>query len=831
MSDQEAFRELEVGVDEVYQEAARVFYRVDAGDEQCIGVFGEKTLPFDLHTTADAAWKCLAHTFHHDKYSFSYSRERRKDDSGEVVQDDSVGESFGVEINAPERMADFQIKQVFRRYMESDKIVLAWRSYIDPSEFQGKQLQGFRFVEKGSMVIRQPPTKPHTLTSDFTKLRIWHVITPETLASATGTSSQFVQDLTDFVLGGSSSASTVQMIENMLIEQSRRNGLHFSVSLQVTCEVQSHFFKNSGTSFGACFCSDLARMLVEMTGPEAERYALPLPTEATRRLSSPIIVGLHGAGVMISSRDQPGHSKAAGTLFPDDEHSYEPRRQVRFAALSRNALPYVERAHRRRSRPSPPKRKTVPPPSHRQPNSNSLTISPKVQALRKKNTHLKLPNKYITQNQCFGRNDYGDDPESRKLWGFSVKYSPKKQLEVQWRVAEKLKRRGLEKQEHISHQYDVARLSEEAIKHREADYAEYLYYSALFGPLDALLYCCCPPGTQGRIYRLLVDISARRLQRWAPKRVAALRRYWVGYLAREVSSACLTEGLESIIHSFHQERQATALFQSKVLQRSWTFYRWKRQRNHSSKLIGRVYRGWNTRQKVKELRTEVKIHSVLLQVVNAIVWESQCESLTRTRKSLLEQNLVKLREEADAVSTAEKQAVVVVDTELSKVLRNDMHRKLEYHMSSIKQEGIVVPVQTVKTSESLRSIATQRLVNEQRNLERREAINKLRTTTIDRKKASKVDSCIICEAYAECAGYERLMFSDEHTCFGNRAISIDGEKDASTELEVWERAARSELSKLEQHERVHMQVLLTTEPAASSVWQSIAKTPQRVRLR
>ncbi|KAE9291431.1 hypothetical protein PF008_g25328 [Phytophthora fragariae] len=229
LSDQDVFQELEIGVDEVYQEAARVFYRVDAGEGQCIGVFGDKTLPFDLHTTADAAWKCLAHTFHHDKYSFSYTRERRINDSDKVVNDDSVGESFGVEINAPERVADFQIKQVFRRYVEADKIVLAWRSYIDPAEFQGKKLQGFRFVEKGTMVIRQPPTQPHTLTSDFTKLRIWHVITPETLASTTGTSPQFVQDLTDFVLGGSSSASTVQMIENMLVEQSRRNDTHFSV--------------------------------------------------------------------------------------------------------------------------------------------------------------------------------------------------------------------------------------------------------------------------------------------------------------------------------------------------------------------------------------------------------------------------------------------------------------------------------------------------------------------------------------------------------------------------------------------------------------------------
>ncbi|KAG7378910.1 hypothetical protein PHYPSEUDO_009307 [Phytophthora pseudosyringae] len=228
VSDQEVFQELEVGVDSVYHEAARVFFQADTGHGASLGVFGEKTLPFDLHTTAEAAWRCLAHAFQHEKYHFSYSRERRKNESGEVAHDDSVCESFGVEIKAPERMADFRIKQVFRRYREADRIVIAWRSYIDPAEFKGQQLEGVRFQEKGSCVIRYP-SKPHPPSDEFTLLRIWHVITPETLANTKGTSSQFVQDLTDFVLGGSSSASTVQMIENMLIEQSRRSNAQCAV--------------------------------------------------------------------------------------------------------------------------------------------------------------------------------------------------------------------------------------------------------------------------------------------------------------------------------------------------------------------------------------------------------------------------------------------------------------------------------------------------------------------------------------------------------------------------------------------------------------------------
>ncbi|EGZ08966.1 hypothetical protein PHYSODRAFT_305794 [Phytophthora sojae] len=312
----------------------------------------------------------------------------------------------------------------------------------------------------------------------------------------------------------------------------------------------------------------------------ADQNASSLPIEATRRLSSPMIVGLHGGGVMISSREQSNRIKAASSLFPDEEHSYEPRRHVRFAALSRNALPYAEPVCRQRKpRKSPPKRKIVPPP---QPDSTKVNfpISPTVQALRKKNVRKspKKTNEERAKYQTVVREAYSEDPDARELWGFSMRYSPKKQLEAQWRATEEHKQRALlEKQEEVTRQNEVALRTEKAAISGEVDYAEYLYLASLYGPLDALLYCCCPPGTHGRIYRLLVDVSARRLQRWAPKRVAALRQYWIAYLAREVSSNSVAEGLESIVHSFHQQRQATALFQRlQLLRVAIALHAWRR---------------------------------------------------------------------------------------------------------------------------------------------------------------------------------------------------------------------------------------------------------------
>lgn len=703
----------------------------------------------------------------------------------------------------------------------------------------------------------------------------------------------------------------------------------------------SHFaIINSGTTLLVCCLSVFARMLVETKAPKIHvgQVAPSLPTEAVRRLSSPMIVGLHGGGVMISSRDQPGRARAGSSLFPDEEHSYEPRRHVRFAALSRNALPYAEPVHRqRRLRKSPPKRKTVPPPPLREPDSSNVPIPPTVQSLRKNiRKPPNKPNEETTKNQFVGRERYSDDPDSRELWGFSVRYSPKKQLEGQWRATQALKQRALlDKQEQITHQCDIALRLEQTAKTSEVDYAEYLYLASLYGPLDALLYCCCPPGTHGRVYRLLVDVSARRLQRWAPKRVAALHRYWIGYLAREVSFSSVTEGFESMVHSFHQQRQATALLQrlqqlraasvlhawhrytvrmyhlrekirlaltkdletrfyqwrenvetrkqfrrqlkqiarrkamqyafeqwqvwrtkhekmrchlvqqwlkmkqkiwrtwcefvrwnrsAKVLQRSWKLHAWRKRRDHSSRLIGRVYRGWNTRHSVKKLRKEMEIHSVLLRVVNVVVWENQCESLSRMRKSLLERNLARAREEAEFVTAAEEQATLVVDAELSKVLRNDMHRRLERHISSIQKDEIAVPVQAVKHSSSLRRIATQHLVNEQRVLARREAIDTFRLSTMD-KKSSSVNSCLICEAYADCA--DKVQLSNQHKCLSDGAILGDGATNARTEVGIWDGSARAELSRLEQRELEYTQQLLSTEPPASLIWQSLKMVRHR----
>lgn len=89
------------------------------------------------------------------------------------------------------------------------------------------------------------------------------------------------------------------------------------------------------------------------------------------------------------------------------------------------------------------------------------------------------------------------------------------------------------------------------------------------------------------------------------------------------------------------------------------------------------------------------IHSVLLRVTNAGAWAARCESLAARRRLLFNDKLIRSREESECIIRAKKQVAAMVVNNLTKVLRNDMHRKLEEHTVRIKQEDAASPSQTV----------------------------------------------------------------------------------------------------------------------------------------
>lgn len=128
-------------------------------------------------------------------------------------------QSFGMELHANNTKADFRVKQILRRFVEEDREVIVWRSYMDRVEFSGTLVAGAEFLEKGYIVIK----KARPETGDFTLLQTCFIVTPEHPIRSLHEGA-ITGALTDFVLSGTAAtiAASHQMIENILFDQASK---------------------------------------------------------------------------------------------------------------------------------------------------------------------------------------------------------------------------------------------------------------------------------------------------------------------------------------------------------------------------------------------------------------------------------------------------------------------------------------------------------------------------------------------------------------------------------------------------------------------------------
>ena len=133
------------------------------------------------------------------------------------ARDDTIVESFGMELQAKGTQANYHVKQIVRRYVEDDRVVVVWRSYIDPVSFAGNSVCGAEFQEKGYLIVRQP----RTLSSRFALLQTCYFISPALPIRSLPNECSITAELTDFVLSGTEAniASCHQTIENILFNE------------------------------------------------------------------------------------------------------------------------------------------------------------------------------------------------------------------------------------------------------------------------------------------------------------------------------------------------------------------------------------------------------------------------------------------------------------------------------------------------------------------------------------------------------------------------------------------------------------------------------------
>ncbi|RLN94831.1 hypothetical protein BBJ28_00026088 [Nothophytophthora sp. Chile5] len=230
-SDSSIFEDLLAGVDVAYREVDAIFHdngldtkessfndaQIHEGvDGVYMKIFASKVVPFDVMATGTAAWKYFARSMEHMPFHFLY----QKDLQNLETTDDTIIESFGMELHANGTQADYRVKQIVRRYVEEDRVVIVWRSYIDPVEFSGVPVRGAEFQEKGFLVVR----RPRAMSPRFALLQTCYLISPALPIRSLSDERSVTGELTDFVLSGTEAnvASCHQMIENILFNEAMK---------------------------------------------------------------------------------------------------------------------------------------------------------------------------------------------------------------------------------------------------------------------------------------------------------------------------------------------------------------------------------------------------------------------------------------------------------------------------------------------------------------------------------------------------------------------------------------------------------------------------------
>lgn len=135
--------------------------------------------------------------------------------------DDTIVESFGVEVHVKGMIAHFWVRQVMRRYFEDDRILITWRQTFELMEFSAHPTSGIQFHENGYIVLKKPSTR----SGEYSLVQTCFVIFPEWYDQSPEFQSK-IGHLSDFLVNCTAQKIFMshQMIENFLLDESLKRG-------------------------------------------------------------------------------------------------------------------------------------------------------------------------------------------------------------------------------------------------------------------------------------------------------------------------------------------------------------------------------------------------------------------------------------------------------------------------------------------------------------------------------------------------------------------------------------------------------------------------------
>ncbi|GMF45991.1 unnamed protein product [Phytophthora fragariaefolia] len=189
--------------------------QVREGDDGIyLDVFSNKVLPFDLDTTAKAVWD---HFKGADKH-----RGKVYEKTAKILDEtDTIVENFAKEMYVGSTHAMFRVKQVLRRYVEEDRVVVVFISIKTPLEVVDEPFAGLTHRHQCYAVAKRSSVPPSQSVGPRCLLQMCSLVSLEHGQEQPEKDSPVMGAMTKFMMGAAANSITAsqELIENSLMDQ------------------------------------------------------------------------------------------------------------------------------------------------------------------------------------------------------------------------------------------------------------------------------------------------------------------------------------------------------------------------------------------------------------------------------------------------------------------------------------------------------------------------------------------------------------------------------------------------------------------------------------
>ncbi|KAH7479105.1 uncharacterized protein KRP23_5903 [Phytophthora ramorum] len=186
----------------------------DGDDGIYLDVFSNKVLPFDMDTTAKAVWD---HFKGADKH-----RGKVYEKTAKVMDEsDTIVENFAKEMYVGSTHAMFRVKQVLRRYVEEDRVVVVFISIKTPLEVVDEPFAGLTHRHQCYAVAKRSSVPPSQSVGPRCLLQMCSLVSLEHGQEQPEKDSPVMGAMTKFMMGAAANSITAsqELIENSLMDQ------------------------------------------------------------------------------------------------------------------------------------------------------------------------------------------------------------------------------------------------------------------------------------------------------------------------------------------------------------------------------------------------------------------------------------------------------------------------------------------------------------------------------------------------------------------------------------------------------------------------------------